>query len=250
MAICDSKLCSSCKEIKSITEFAKCSKAKDGLQHKCKQCDKARLRDAYTKTREKQIAKAKAWNAAHKAEKKEYKRQYQKEYSARNADRLRDYRLTYYKANMDRIKQQAAQYRITNIEHYKEKDAVYHKENRNKRLSYLRNWQENNPDYGAKWRAENQEKGCTYSRNRRARKKVSTGSHTKDDIMQLLVLQRYRCAVCRCSIKSMYHVDHIYPLVSGGNNRKENLQLLCPACNLSKHAKHPIDFMNQRGFLL
>jgi hypothetical protein len=29
-----------------------------------------------------------------------------------------------------------------------------------------------------------------------------------------------------------------------------NVQLLCPPCNLKKHAKDPIQFMQERGFLL
>jgi 5-methylcytosine-specific restriction endonuclease McrA len=40
------------------------------------------------------------------------------------------------------------------------------------------------------------------------------------------------------------------PLKAGGTNDILNIQLLCKPCNLSKGAKHPIDFMQQRGFLL
>lgn len=36
----------------------------------------------------------------------------------------------------------------------------------------------------------------------------------------------------------------------GGANDKSNIQLLCPHCNLSKGAKHPVDFMQERGMLL
>lgn len=45
-------------------------------------------------------------------------------------------------------------------------------------------------------------------------------------------------------------MDHIMPLALGGTNTDDNIQLLCPTCNRSKHAKHPVDFMQQRGFLL
>ena len=40
------------------------------------------------------------------------------------------------------------------------------------------------------------------------------------------------------------------PIALGGKNVDDNVQLLCAACNLSKQAKHPVDFMQQRGFLL
>lgn len=33
------------------------------------------------------------------------------------------------------------------------------------------------------------------------------------------------------------HIDHIVPVSRGGQNNKENLQLLCVSCNTSKGAK-------------
>jgi len=45
-------------------------------------------------------------------------------------------------------------------------------------------------------------------------------------------------------------VDHIYPIALGGTNEGSNLQLLCRFCNRSKGAKHPVDYMQKRGFLL
>lgn len=60
-----------------------------------------------------------------------------------------------------------------------------------------------------------------------------------------------RCACCRRNLgESGYHIDHVVPLALGGMHDDSNLQLLCPSCNMSKHAKHPIDFMQSRGFLL
>lgn len=62
--------------------------------------------------------------------------------------------------------------------------------------------------------------------------------------------QKGKCACCKVSIRDGYHVDHIYALSNGGENGKLNLQLLCPSCNMIKGAKHPIDFMRQKGFLI
>jgi len=100
-------------------------------------------------------------------------------------------------------------------------------------------WQKANPDIVAAMKAR-----------RRARKANSHGSHTAKDVKTLMAVQKCKCAVCRESIKEKYHVDHIVPLAGGGSNDKTNLQLLCPSCNTSKGAKHPIDFMQSRGFLL
>jgi len=35
-----------------------------------------------------------------------------------------------------------------------------------------------------------------------------------------------------------------------GHNDRKNLQITCEACNLSKGAKDPVDFMRERGMLL
>lgn len=62
--------------------------------------------------------------------------------------------------------------------------------------------------------------------------------------------QKWKCVACRKSIKLKYHVDHIMPLALGGKHERLNIQLLCPSCNLSKHKKHPVDFMQSIGYLL
>ena len=69
---------------------------------------------------------------------------------------------------------------------------------------------------------------------RRARVKSAPGRYYADDIAKLLTLQRGRCVICRTDISSAYHIDHIVPLVRGGSNWPENLQLLCGSCNRSK----------------
>lgn len=62
--------------------------------------------------------------------------------------------------------------------------------------------------------------------------------------------QKWICVVCRVSIKTKYHIDHINPLALGGAHEAGNIQLLCPTCNLRKSKKDPIRFMQSMGFLL
>ncbi len=92
-----------------------------------------------------------------------------------------------------------------------------------------------------------------YGKARQAKRRSKVGgTWTIADIMRLLELQRHKCAhtFCRASLKGGYHIDHIMPLALGGSNAPSNLQLLCAPCNLSKSARHPIDFAQMKGLLL
>ena len=102
----------------------------------------------------------------------------------------------------------------------------------------------------AAYRRANRDKFRAYDAKRRARQRASGDSYTEADIRTLLIKQRGRCPVCKALLSRGYHVDHVIPLISGGSNGRENIQLLCPPCNQTKGAKHPIAFMQERGFLL
>lgn len=85
---------------------------------------------------------------------------------------------------------------------------------------------------------------------RRARKSSSGGNLSSGITQKLFSLQRGRCACCGLLLGDKYDLDHIMPLALGGSNTDDNVQLLRQRCNRQKHAKHPIDFMQSRGFLL
>ena len=50
--------------------------------------------------------------------------------------------------------------------------------------------------------------------------------------------QRWKCNHCGKDIRDENHVDHILPLAKGGSNDMDNLQLLCPPCNLRKGSNY------------
>lgn len=85
---------------------------------------------------------------------------------------------------------------------------------------------------------------------RRALKRGNGGTHTAADVRDILRKQKGRCAACQCETAAKYHVDHVIPLSKGGDNSRFNLQILCPPCNLRKHDKDPITFMQEMGMLL
>lgn len=103
--------------------------------------------------------------------------------------------------------------------------------------------------YLAKRRAQNPEIYRIYTLNRKYR--IAGGKLSPDIAAKLFKRQRGKCA-CGCSqpLGNNFHRDHIMPLALGGTNTDDNIQLLRQRCNNQKHAKHPVDFMQSRGFLL
>lgn len=176
---------------------------------------------------------------------------YQREYRARNAGRLREYRHRSdvkekrYQANREWVAANPEAVRAAARERYAKAPS--------KKRASAAAYRVANPDAVKKamqaWSSANPEKRGEYNRNAKARRKRAEGSHTQRDIHALYKLQRGACASCRVELNA-FHVDHIVALARGGTNDRLNLQLLCPTCNLRKGAKHPVEFMQQMGFLL
>ena len=163
------------------------------------------------------------------------------------------------------VNQESAEYRSRNPEKRKFTCATYRAKNAEKVKQAWLNWKNKDPIRAnrvqrewvnrnkesvlatkARWRAENHSKTREISANRSS----ASGNHIGKEISSLVIKQKHKCACCAVSIKDGYHKDHIQPLKSGGSNDILNIQLLCAFCNLSKGAKCPIEFMQQRGFLL
>ncbi len=165
---------------------------------------------------------------------KEARKAYQAEYFARNADRLVAANAEWVRNNKARKNEIGRAYRARNVE----KQRAYREANREKMKVYM-----------ADYFSRNLEKFAIYSQNRRALKKASGGRLSDGLVGKLRRLQRNCCAVCR-KVLADAHLDHVVPLFAGGVHADENMQLLCPHCNLSKGAKDPIAFMQSRGMLL
>ena len=84
----------------------------------------------------------------------------------------------------------------------------------------------------------------------RRRRIADSGSLSKNVAEIKGKFQRGRCACCGVKLNGAHHIDHIIPIALGGTNTDDNIQLLCPSCNLRKSAKHPVDYMQSLGYLL
>jgi 5-methylcytosine-specific restriction endonuclease McrA len=118
-------------------------------------------------------------------------------------------------------------YYEANREKYREHSRAYHEANRDKHREQMRDYQRNN-----------REAFTVRNANRHAQKAKAGGSFTLQDWEALKAYYDYTCLRCgRQEPEIELTIDHVVPLSQGGRNSIENLQPLCRACNLSKHAK-------------
>ena len=64
--------------------------------------------------------------------------------------------------------------------------------------------------------------------------------------------QRGLCVYCRArlGVGMPSHIDHVVPVAQGGFNQRDNLQLLCSACNLRKADRTDAEFRHRYRDLL
>ena len=180
------------------------------------------------------------------------------------------YRAAYYSANKEKASALAAVYHANNKEKQNSRSKNWHYANLEKARQSSLNWAAKNKDkkkaitaawaaankervkeVGAAWLAANPEIRRMYKRNRRARILAVGGKLSLDLKEKLFTLQRGKCACgCKQMLGTDYHLDHIMPLALGGSNTDDNIQLLRARCNRKKNAKHPVDYMQSKGFLI
>lgn len=134
-----SKVCSKCKESKSLDCFADCKKAADGKQWNCKQCKKV-----YRQQHKDHIAK------------------HQKKYRQLNASIISSKRKIYYQNESSEVKEKRKQYYIKNKSSIAEKHRLYRESNLKKTKEITKLYKEKNRDKilvaNKQYREKNKEK--------------------------------------------------------------------------------------------
>ena len=100
------KTCSKCGEVRSIGDFVKGRRYKDGLSNVCRACQSAYNRERYLVRKEEVLKQIKAWRAKNK----EKIRVYQKDYRSKNKDRSKLLARECYKRHRTRIIEQNKKY--------------------------------------------------------------------------------------------------------------------------------------------
>lgn len=212
-----------CKKCGSETEHYE-----DG---RCKPCTRA-CNASYRAANQEKI---KTLGAAYRAANTEKERARKATWRAANQEAIKAYRA----ANQEAIKARRAAYKATSSLNYRAYHEAYYVAN----SEIIKARQ-------ATRRANKRECIRIDNQNRRARKREAGGRLSVGIQEKLFMLQKGKCACCGLPLGDDYHLDHIMPLALGGEHTDSNIQLLRQGCNLKKSAKHPVDFMQQRGFLL
>lgn len=164
------------------------------------------------------------------------------------------YQREYQKQHPKKYKASQKKTRAKNGHKYRAKKLKFYRDNKEKLAKYAKVWRDKNRDkYNdkqKKWRKAHREQTALWCRNRYAKKKSAEGTHSVEEVRDLLAKQKGRCAICGLVLNGRYHADHIVPLARGGNNYISNIQILCPTCNTKKSSFDPIDFMQRMGRLL
>lgn len=156
---------------------------------------------------------------------KDYVKKSKREYVEKNREKVLEAKRRYYQENKEKCLEQGRAHKAANKERYQE--------------------------MGRRWREKNRVKVRLNNRKRKERIKNAEGDHTAEDIINLMAIQKRKCAGCFNKINGEnYHVDHVQPITLGGTNWPSNLQILCPTCNMSKGGRPPEEFYQKRGFLL
>lgn len=229
------KRCTKCGEHKQREAFSKDADKRDGLNTRCKLCRSA----GHAIWRAENPLQVKANNDA---------------WYAANIDKARAYSRSYRAANPESVKTSQAAWHVANPEKSKAGMAAWYAVNKDRVIASNAAWRAKNRKkvngYSAAWKMANPETRRIHSLNRRAKLQDVGGKLSKGLFDKLFKLQRGKCACCKIPLGDKYHRDHNIPLALGGPNEDWNMQLLCKPCNLQKSAKHPVDFMQKRGFLL
>lgn len=228
------RFCTKCKQTKPEDKFAFKNKADGTLKTWCKECTKESSAAYYQKNKEKISLRTSEYRKENLGLYAEATRRWRANNPEKN-------KLSIYKwrnENPDAIKAIDRRSYAKNVEKKRLCAQNRYWKNRDKWISYARNY-----------RLENKEKRRVFAQNRRS-KLLSRGKLSNGIIDKLMRLQMGKCACCGRPLGNKYHIDHIMPIALGGSNTDDNVQLLRAECNQRKHAKHPIDYMQSKGYLL
>lgn len=175
----------------------------------------------------------------------EKNREIERVWREKNRKRRNEQARIIYAANPEKVTEKTKKFYARHAEKLRKKRREYHykasqdPQFRRAAAERTKQWAKNNPD-----------RVKTNARNGKQKRKNVPGKHTAQDIAAIIKLQKGKCAYCKVKLGKKRHIDHIVPVSKGGTNDRQNLQITCIPCNLTKGARDPIFHAQTLGMLL
>lgn len=162
-------------------------------------------------------------------------------YSAHKTEVLAQQK-NYRAKNVQKVAKCQRLYRRNNKSRLKRKAAIWYKKNKQKvHLYYLKNY-ERHLRYNAEWARNHPEVGRAIKARRRSKKTKAGGSFSAKQWLNLCKSYNNKC-LC-CNKRKRLEADHVIPVTKGGSSDISNIQPLCRSCNAIKGTK-TIDYRKQ-----
>jgi len=237
------KICSKCGKSKSINQFYKESRVRDGRMSRCKICHNEIMSE---------LRKGSGYSGRYYRKNimvmREYYNSYEKTFRKENPIIVKERDRLYRESHKAKIVLLNKNYYATNKKQELERVKKYQHKNRAMVSKRERKYRELHRDryreYGRRWYqkayATLDGRASYISRNmtRRVREQKA-GSLTTSIIRSIenknvIKYGILTCEYCKIPVGTKYHLEHKIPISRGGKNKKVNLCIACPQCNLSK----------------
>lgn len=128
-------------------------------------------------------------------------------------------------------------WRTANKEYVVEYKALWFQQNKEHVENYTQNW-----------RINNVERTAMHTATRKARKFNNGYEDTSEYRLAVKNTETIICPYCGTKIKGTeVHLDHKIPLCRGGGELIENLEPICPTCNLKKNSMTKDEYLQKIG---
>lgn len=210
------KTCCTCNEGKPLEAFNLYTKAADGHQPRCRQCQAEKRVEWYAKNREREIAKSTKWHKANP----ETGRAYSKARYWKDPEGAKKANKEYREKNSVAYLAQKHSKRAASLEESRERERLWRASSPDSIAERKRAYRKSNPNIRVNERA-----------NYHRRRALMTHGPTGAEIQAKLDYHGNLCWMCG-DIGTA--IDHVKPLAKGGLHMLANLRPACGPCNSRK----------------
>jgi 5-methylcytosine-specific restriction endonuclease McrA len=245
------KQCSMCGETKPPDQFSKYYRTKDGLQSRCKPCQKSSYEAYRTECGTRNIPPTKTCSVCGitKSSDEFHKSTGRPDGLHPKCKMCRNPQEKNWRdVHPKNVQTRNRKWRSAHVDQARAATRKHYAKNRPSMLLRAKAYALAHPDkqqastqrrmangYFRKWRLANPGKVRDYARRYRALKRNSPGEFTEEQFRRLCAFYGNVCV--KCGLGGVLEPDHVVPISKGGSNDIGNIQPLCRNCNRTKSDK-------------